>query len=146
MFGTTSEHALRALAHMASLPQGAVILGRDLAQSARIPANYLAKILWSLRNAGVIDATRGSGGGYRLRKPPAEIRLIDVVDLFDHARTQFGCLLGGRDCSDQEPCAAHLAWREVREAQVRFLCSTTIADIITHANGEGKPRRKGKSR
>jgi DNA-binding IscR family transcriptional regulator len=35
---------------------------------------------------GLINATRGSGGGYRLRRVPDEIFLMEVVDLFDRSR------------------------------------------------------------
>lgn len=130
MLGTTAEHALRALTTLAALPEDAVMLGRDLAESATIPPNYLSKILWSLRNAGIIDATRGSGGGYRLAKPAGEIRLIDVVELFDKTRTKSTCLFGaGRACTDEAACPAHERWRRVRAEYMDFLMGTTIADI-----------------
>lgn len=130
MLGTTAEHALRALTILAGLPDEGVMLGRDLADSAAIPQNYLSKILWALRNAGIIDATRGSGGGYRLAKPASEIHLFDVVDLFDRSRAKSTCLLGaGRSCSDDVPCPAHERWRRVRSEYMNFLQGTTIADI-----------------
>ena len=142
MLSTTCEYALRALIRLARLPQGNAMLGRDLAGSADIPANYLSKILLSLRNAGILTTARGTGGGYRLRKRPDEIRLMDVVELFDGARARPTCLLGGsKECDDRDPCSAHHAWREVRTSFVRFLDSTTVADISRHAvtvppNGE----------
>src|SRR6266498_681484 len=142
MLGTTSEHALRALTCMAALPDGSAVLGRDLAQTADIPANYLSKILWSLGNAGIIDATRGSGGGYRLKKRPEQIRLVEVVELFDKSHGKTGCLLGGQDCSEENACAAHNAWREVRGAYNNFLESTTIADIASHGRAPSKKRRR----
>ena len=55
MLTTTSEHALRALTHLARLPEGSSMLGREIAEQAAIPANYLSKILWTLGNAGIID-------------------------------------------------------------------------------------------
>jgi Rrf2 family protein len=55
--------------------------GRDLAEQAGIPANHLSKILWKLGNAGIVDATRGNRGGYRLKGSAAEIHLFEVVDL-----------------------------------------------------------------
>ena len=58
------------------------MLGRELADRAEVPPNYLSKILWALGNAGIIDATRGNGGGYRLKRTPSEIRLFEVVELF----------------------------------------------------------------
>jgi Rrf2 family protein len=129
MLTTTSEHALRALTHLARLPEGSSMLGRELAEQASIPANYLAKILWTLGNAGIIDATRGNGGGYRLKRNAAEIHLFEVVELFERDRDRASGASAAKDCDLQDPCAAHEAWRGVRSAYLDFLHSKTIADI-----------------
>jgi Rrf2 family protein len=135
MLSVTVQYALRALSVLAGLPEGASALGRDLAREARIPANYLSKILWTLGGAGFIDATRGSGGGYRLQRAPREIRLADVVALFERNRSSRACLLDThRTCSEAGACAAHQAWQEVGDAMSRFLETTTLADITAHNN------------
>lgn len=130
MLSVTSEYALRALAHLARQP-GEAILGRDLAHAVEIPANYLSKVLLTLRNAGLVDTTRGSGGGYRLRKPANEIYLIDVVELFEEiSRTRPACFLGRtRPCSDATPCTAHAAWRDLQAEYLGFLVSTPLSAI-----------------
>ncbi|HXZ79162.1 MAG TPA: Rrf2 family transcriptional regulator [Terriglobales bacterium] len=130
MLSVTSEYALRALAHLAR-QSGEAVLGRDLAQAVEIPANYLSKVLLTLRNAGLVDATRGSGGGYRLGKPADEIHLIDVVELFEViSRTKASCFLSHtRPCSDDAPCTAHAAWRAVQAAYLGFLVSTPVSAI-----------------
>lgn len=134
MVSTTAEHALRALVEMASLPEGQSIRGKRLAEAAGIPSNYLSKILWTLGSAGLLDATRGSGGGYRLRRPAAGIRLCEVVELFDRQRMKQRCFLSsGRDCDESHQCPAHEAWRRVREVYTEFLESTTIADFARHS-------------
>jgi Rrf2 family iron-sulfur cluster assembly transcriptional regulator len=130
MLTTTSEHALRALAHLAQLPEGSSMLGRELAEQADIPANYLSKILWTLGIAGIINATRGNGGGYRLKRNAAEVRLFEIVELFDRDSARMACLLGGgKECDPGDPCTAHDAWRGVRTAYLDFLNTTTLADI-----------------
>ena len=129
MLTTTSEYALRALTQLARLPEGASILGRQLAEGAGVPANYLSKILWTLGNAGIIDATRGNRGGYRLKRSAGEIRLFEVVELFDRGKLELACFLGGRDCDGENPCTAHEAWRSVRSAYLNFLNTRTLADI-----------------
>ena len=130
MLSTTSEHALRALTQLAKLPEGASMLGREIAEQGAIPANYLSKILWTLGNAGIIDATRGNRGGYRLKRNAADILLFEVVELFDRNRNRPACLLGGgRECNADDPCTAHEAWRGVRNAYLDFLHTTTLADI-----------------
>jgi Rrf2 family protein len=67
MLSITSQYALRALSHLAR-QSGEAVLGRDLARSVEIPANYLSKVLLTLRNAGLVATARGSGGGYRLSR------------------------------------------------------------------------------
>lgn len=131
MLSTTSEYALRALAHLAQQPSGAALLGRDLAHAVDIPANYLSKILLTLRNAGLVATSRGSGGGYRLRKPAGEIFLIDVVELFDEiSRSTPSCFLRHtRPCSSKTPCTAHAAWSDLQAAYLGFLVSTPLSVI-----------------
>lgn len=133
MLSTTSEYALRALAHLARLPRGGAMLGRELAQEAEIPANYLSKILVALRNAGLVATARGSGGGYWLLRPPDAIHLVDIVELFDGPTTATACVLGHhKACEDKNPCSAHEAWKKVRLAYAEFLEATTLAQIAAH--------------
>jgi Rrf2 family transcriptional regulator, nitric oxide-sensitive transcriptional repressor len=135
MLSTTSQYALRALCHLAR-QSGEAVLGRDLAQSVEIPANYLSKVLLTLRNAGLVDTSRGSGGGYRLRKPADEIYLIDVVELFeDVSRTKPSCFLGRtRVCSETTPCTAHSTLRGLLAAYSNFLTSTPLSAIAGQPN------------
>lgn len=139
MVSVTAEHALRALVEMASIPEGNTIRGRQLAEAAGIPPNYLSKILWTLGVAGLIDAVRGSGGGYRLRRRAENIRLYEVVELFDRQRWKQRCFLSsGRECDEADQCPAHDAWRRVRTAYAEFLESTTIADFAHPPGGPGE--------
>ena len=130
MLSTTSEYALRALARLAELPPGEAVQAHQLASDADIPANYLSKVLHSMRSIGILDAARGQGGGYRLARPANEIRLIEVVELFEGIRARPECFLGARHvCNDADPCSAHHMWRTVREKYIQFLEETTVAGI-----------------
>ena len=130
MLSTTSEYALRALTMLARVPRGQWMLGRDLAASAEIPPQYLSKIMLSLRNAGLVAATRGTGGGYCLLRPPDAIHLVDVVQLFDGPIGQPRCLLGPhRECGEKHACTAHRSWARVRDAYRDFLEITTLQQI-----------------
>jgi Rrf2 family protein len=128
MLSTTAQYALRALVKLAEEP-AKTVLGRTMAEQTDIPANYLSKILLTLGNAGIVEATRGSGGGYRLSRDPNTIRLIEVVERFDGARIKPTCLLGSPECSDENACSAHDSWKGIRNRFLNFLESTTLADI-----------------
>lgn len=130
MLSITSQYALRALSHLAR-QSGEAVLGRDLAESVEIPANYLSKVLVTLRNAGLVDTARGSGGGYRLGKPAEDIHLIDVVELFEEvSRAKPSCFLGRtRACSETTPCTAHSTWKGLQATYLGFLVSTPLSAI-----------------
>lgn len=136
MLSVTSQYALRALAQLAKNRKHRSMLGKDLAEVAAIPPNYLAKILLSLKNAGVLGTARGSRGGYWLVRAPEQIKLIDIVEIFDQIPTPQPCVLGERDeCSENDPCMAHARWHEIRKSYMDFLQATTIADLASTKRG-----------
>ncbi len=143
MISTTSEYALRALAHLTRVPDGAAVLGRDLARATDIPANYLSKILLALRNAGYIATARGSGGGYRLCKSADEIYLMEIVELFEGSKARPVCFLSRtKSCGEEEACSAHRSWRELSMAYRGFLLSTSVrmisGPVKAKSNGEAE--------
>lgn len=131
MISATAEYALRAASCLARAPEGRALLGRELSILAAVPSSYLAKILLELKRAGIVTATRGSGGGYQLAKPPGDVRLADVVEVFDGSAGAPRCLLGqGRECSPEAPCALHWKWSRVRRTFALFLETTTLAEVL----------------
>jgi Rrf2 family protein len=139
-FSTSALHALRTLAWLAANAGEQARLGRDLAREVNVPPDYLAKVLAQLARAGVLSASRGAKGGYRLARPPHRIRLIDVVLPFEGKRARPGCLLRPeRPCGGSGRCTAHRAWSGVRRTYVDFLERTTVADIGSGARtGTGR--------
>lgn len=135
MLSTTSTYALRALARLAEAPD-IYMLGRDLAVAAAIPANYLSKILLTLRNGGLLVTSRGSGGGYRLSRSPREISLLQVVNLFEKSPITQVCFLDtSKACSAENRCLAHIRWCPVRDAYTAFLASTNLEEITQKEAG-----------
>ncbi|MEJ2368467.1 MAG: Rrf2 family transcriptional regulator [Acidobacteriota bacterium] len=139
MISVTCQYALRALIKLAERGPGESALGAELAEAAGVPRNYLSKILHALKRVGIISTARGTGGGYWLTRKPEDIRLIEVVTVFDGPQSATGCLLEstGKDCSDESPCSAHAEWKAVRERYYHFLVGTSLA-AITH-KAAGKP-------
>lgn len=135
MISTTSQYALRALGCLASQPQEQVILGRDLAESAGVPANYLSKILLLLKREGVVEATRGPSGGYKLSRPSTDIKLIEIVEPIDRVSRLDECLMGLNKCSEEDPCGMHDWWKRVRDDYLEMLRHTSLADVIRIEDG-----------
>lgn len=79
-----AEYALRAPIAMARPPARSWAI-HELAASERIPIKFLEQILLALRRGGILNSKRGVGGGYTLVRPPDDVRLGEIVAIFDDA-------------------------------------------------------------
>ncbi len=93
LFSQTAEYALRAVVCLAADPDRAMTTA-ELARTTRVPANYLSKLMQTLRRAGLVDAQRGVGGGFTLTRTPAEISVLDVIQVVDPIERIDTCPLG----------------------------------------------------
>jgi len=55
------------------------IQSKDLAKTEDLPNKFLESILLALRRGGFLESKVGSGGGYRLSRPPRDISVGDLV-------------------------------------------------------------------
>jgi Rrf2 family iron-sulfur cluster assembly transcriptional regulator len=150
MISRTGVHAIRALVAIADVPEGRRAGAAAVAREIGAPPNYLGKLLQKLGSQGLVEAVKGQGGGFRLARPAASIRLIDIVEPLDPSVRWRGCLLGRPTCSDAAPCATHGRWARIRDRYIDLLSQTTVADLVAEERGvpaaRKAPRRKGNPR
>ena len=130
MISKTARNALRAVLCIAEREASGPVSAKALARELGLPHNYLSKTLYRLVRDGLLQATRGRGGGYLLVLPAAELSLSRVVEAIDPDGPERRCLLGRPECSPANPCAMHGRWCEVREAVDRFFAVTTVGDLL----------------
>jgi Rrf2 family protein len=82
MFSQTVEYALRAVVYLAQTTP-ALQTTEKLSKVTKVPQAYLAKVLQSLVQAGVVRSQRGVGGGVALVKTPEELTILEVVNAVD---------------------------------------------------------------
>ena len=95
IFTPPTQHALRALIHLARHGAEGPVHARVIAATEAIPSAFLAKILNRLRGRGFLRSVMGPGGGYVLARPSNEIRVHDIIEALDDSN-HLGprCLLG----------------------------------------------------
>lgn len=130
MISRTALHAVRALAVLAELAPGAYLGAAAIARKTAAPRNYLGKLLQTMAREGLVVSQKGSGGGFRLAKDTSRISLYDVVDPIDHVDRWSGCFLGRARCRDESPCAVHSSWQALRDAYLKLLKETKIAELV----------------
>ena len=123
-----SQNAIAAMSRLAELyhESSAVASSRDIADSRNLPGPIVAKILPVLSRGGLISGSPGPGGGYRLSRPPAEISLHDITDLFERDAAT-ACPYGPGWCGTGEPCPLHNSLMAVQHIIDEYLRNTTLA-------------------
>lgn len=128
MLSQASSYATAAMGFVAAAG-GKPAQVREIAESAGIPAPYLAKIVQTLAKRGLVLTQRGVGGGVTLARPAAEISLHDICEALDEPTVLKRCMLGLAQCSDERACPAHEFWAGHRDEYIGFLKQTSVADI-----------------
>jgi len=143
LFSTATGYALRALA---ALPEdGSYSLAKDLASNLGLPGPYLAKILQTLAQEGMLNSVRGPRGGFRLSRPAHRITVGEVVSVLDGLDSMAGCVMGFVNCDGRDkPCPLHDAWCEVKAHLDATMSMVTIRDLqlLDLRNQSGTPRSR----
>ena len=93
---------------------------------------FLEGILVTLKNARLVASERGREGGYRLRRPPAEVLVGEVVRIMDGPLAPLGDAMELANLVRTEPRHAGLfdLFLDVRNAAAAILDHTTLADLV----------------
>lgn len=94
-----------------------------------IPYPFLAKIMQTLIQHGLVESTRGPNGGVRLARPAAQITLREIVLALDGAAIFEACVLGLPGCGVEQPCPLHDQWAPARDRVRAMFEETTLADL-----------------
>lgn len=125
-------YALKALIHLAEAYDHGLVTARSIAADEDLPEKFLEGILLALKNARVVFAERGREGGYRLRRPPQEVFIGDVVRLIDGPLAPFGDVVELQRLVRTERRHAGLfdLFLEVRNAAAGIVDRTSLADLV----------------
>jgi Rrf2 family protein len=111
----------------------------EIAECARVPKPYLAKIIHALARRGLVTARRGVGGGVALARRPEAITLLQIVEAVEGKDWLGDCLLGLDECTDLSTCPTHAFWQRIRREITVELSQTTLAAVIAF---KARPRAK----
>jgi Rrf2 family protein len=129
-----SKYGLRALLALAREAGTGPVLISELADRNAIPKKFLEAILLELKRHGVVQSKKGKGGGYFLRREPADITFGEVIRMLEGPLAAVPCVsqtayMKCSECVDEQTCGVRIAMKEVRDATARILDRTTLAGI-----------------
>ncbi|ADP69332.1 transcriptional regulator, BadM/Rrf2 family [Rhodomicrobium vannielii ATCC 17100] len=132
-----TRHAIFSVLELAAQPHRQMS-AVDIAEKYAISPNHLAKVLRTLGREGIVDASRGVGGGYRFVGNPKRLTLFDIIAIFEPIGPTTGGFEAGDDTSEGQ--ALRLVMNEIEDTARATLSSITIDTMLKIAR-----RSKGAS-
>ncbi|MGA7777606.1 MAG: Rrf2 family transcriptional regulator [Paraburkholderia sp.] len=139
---TGVEYGLHCLLYLSEPGAGArEASAKDLAELQGVPVEYVAKLFTKLSRAGIVAATEGVRGGFRLARPAANISVLDIVNAIDGEKALFDCREIRGNCAvfDDKPpawatrgvCSIHAVMLDAEKRMNEALAAHSLVDLAT---------------
>lgn len=124
-----ADYAVVLLAE-AARAEGSRLSATALAEVTGVPLPTAQKLVGRLAAAGLIVSSRGTGGGFRLARPAAEISLADIIEAVEGPIAMTACVETGRqDCGLDHHCQVKPHWGVVNDAMRGALAGVSLASL-----------------
>jgi len=140
-YGARVEYALHTLLNLSLVHAGAAPSATELAEFQHLPLMYVRKLLTQLEKSGLVTATEGVRGGWRLARDPNSISVLEIAEaargnegpLFQCQEIRARCALWPRSDPPRQAvtgvCSIHAVMIAAGTAMRRELASHTLADL-----------------
>ncbi len=141
MYGKQVECAIAVMSRLAEVYDGGNtrLSAAAVADSRGLQRPFVAKILSNLSQAGLVDGSRGPGGGSTLSRHPKSIKLYDVFQLFERVEHDDQCPFGGGRCGVGQSCPLHDKLVAIQSAFDHLLHDTTF-EVFHHSQQKTRGR------
>ena len=116
------------LAQLAAMRGGWTTVS-SIAQATRLPEATVGKLLKQLTHQGLAVSQRGTHGGYRLSRDPADISALEILESLEGSVAVTECSLGNLGCNHAGYCRVRTPWQTINEAIRRTLAGITLAEL-----------------
>jgi Rrf2 family transcriptional regulator, nitric oxide-sensitive transcriptional repressor len=129
-----ADFALRVLMFLRVAPQRRGSIA-EIATAHHISRNHLDKVVQRMSAAGLVETSRGRGGGVRLVREPGSITVGDVIRAMEDDFAVVECLGPARYCRVAGVCGARSVFAKALESYFAVLDFATLEDIAANDNG-----------
>ena len=124
-----ADYGVIVASHLAASPERQ-LTAAAIAAETRLPPATAAKVLKALAHAGLVAATRGSAGGYRLARGPAAISVAEVVAAIDGDIGLTQCSVHVAECARTNYCPTRPHWAAINRAVEQALKAVSLDAMI----------------
>lgn len=129
---TKGRYAMVALADLALAKGDDLVSLAEISRRQDISLPYLEQLFVKLRRSGLVESARGPGGGYKLARKPADIRVSEVLGAVDETVSALhtGAGATGGVSGSKAQSLTNRLWEGLSAHVYVFLHQTTLADVI----------------
>lgn len=124
------DYAVRAMCELAAHDNGSPLKAEAIAAAQAISRSFLENILVDLKRAGLVRASRGREGGYRLTRPPASVSIADIIRAVEGPLADVRGIRPEALAFDGPAAALREVWVANRVSVRRVLERVTIGDVV----------------
>lgn len=134
---TKGRFAVTAMIDLALRQAAGPVTLAAISQRQHISLSYLEQLFGKLRRNGLVESTRGPGGGYTLGRPAEEITVADIILSVDEPIDATHC--GGKENCQGEAgrCMTHDLWSALNDRMLEFLQSVTLQSLVDQQKAQG---------
>jgi FeS assembly SUF system regulator len=125
-----TDYGILLLGRMTSGRLGEIHTARRLAAASGISSAMVAKILRYLARGGILNSTRGAGGGYRLERPAERISVADVIRAIEGPISLVQCGSEPGACEHEQGCPTRLNWNLINRVVEDALEQMPVAEMV----------------
>ena len=145
-----TDYALRAMVHLAGhYANGngnAQVSTRTIATEQSISYQLACKLMQKLQKAGLVKSSMGPRGGFKLNKPPAEISLLQIVEIIQGPVSINRCLVASDACERQQDCPIRDKLVGLQNYFGQYLTDITFANVVKSDHVESEKGAKSAER
>ena len=135
MLSKKTKYAFHALTYLGKQERNIPILISEIAEKTRVPKKFLESILLVLKKSGFLSSKMGKGGGYYLRQLPEEIKLAEIIRIFNGPIALLPCVSLNYyepcdECDSEKACGLNKIMVEVRDETLKILANKSLKDIL----------------
>ena len=129
---TKGRYAMVAMADLAMMQGDGLMTLSELSRRQDISLPYLEQLFVKLRRAGLVEAVRGPGGGYKLAKSPDAIRISEVMEAVEETVDALytGAGASGGVSGTRAQSLTNRLWEGLSANVYVFLHQTRLSDVI----------------
>lgn len=128
---TRTRYGIRAILDLAKNFKNRPVSIKEISERQNISHRYLENIFHDLKNSGILESSKGKGGGFYLAKPLKDITVLGIIEILEGEVAIVECLSEGFFCDLYNVCPTNKMWKKLNDSLRESFAQVNLGDVFT---------------